>query len=203
LYLAMSLAGLVLLVLGARWLVSGASDIAVSLGMSELLIGVTIVAVGTSLPELATTVVAAVRGERDIAVGNVLGSNLFNLLVVLGLTAVVSPQGLPVPPAALTFQLPALIVVAVLCFGVFYTRWAVHRWEGFAFLGLYGAYLAYSVVEASDSGALGLVRAAGLALLLVVSASIAISTYRSWRSGNAPAEASQAGERQAGERQAG
>jgi cation:H+ antiporter len=87
---AMVVVGLVGLVAGARWLVSGAVDLAVSLGLSELVVGVVIVAVGTSAPEVATSVVAAVRGERDIAVGNVVGSNLFNLLVVLGATAAVA-----------------------------------------------------------------------------------------------------------------
>lgn len=186
-YAGLSLVGLVGLVVGARWLVSGATDIAEALGMSELLIGVTIVAIGTSLPELATTIVAAVRGERDIAVGNVLGSNLFNLLVVLGLTAVVAPGGVPVPSEALNFQLPALVVVAVLCFGVFYTRWAVHRWEGLALLALYVAYLAYSVAEATDAGWLPAMRLAGLGLLGLVVAAVVVSTVRAWRSGNHPA----------------
>lgn len=186
-YVAMALTGLAGLVFGAQWMVRGASDIAVSLGMSELLIGVTIVAVGTSLPELATTVVAAIRGERDIAVGNVLGSNLFNLLLVLGATTVFSPGGIPVPREALEFQLPALIFVSVLCFGVFYTRWAVHRWEGLMFLTLYVAYLGYSVVEATDSGLLGVVRAAGLLVVAAVAIAVGASTVRAWRSGNAAA----------------
>lgn len=178
--------GLVLLVLGARWLVAGASDIAVSLGMSELLVGVTIVAIGTSLPELATSVVAAVRGERDIAVGNVVGSNLFNLLVVLGLTAAVSPLGVPVPDQVMDFQLPALVVVSLLCFGVFYTQMAVRRWEGIAFLLLYGAYMAYSVAEATNSGSLGVVQVVSAALVTVVAAAVGFTTWRAMRNGNRP-----------------
>lgn len=179
--------GLALLVLGARWLVAGASEIALSLGMSELLVGVTIVAIGTSLPELATSVVAAVRGERDIAVGNVVGSNLFNLLVVLGLSAVVSPRGLPVPDQVLDFQLPALVVVSLLCFGVFYTQLSVRRWEGAAFLMLYCAYMTYTVAEATDSGSLGVVQTVSAVLVTVVALAVGITTWRALRNGNRPA----------------
>jgi cation:H+ antiporter len=183
---AVVVVGLVLLVLGARWLVAGASEIAVSLGMSELLVGVTIVAIGTSLPELATSIVAAVRGERDIAVGNVVGSNLFNLLVVLGLSALVSPNGVPVPGQVLDFQLPALVVVSLLCLGVFYTQLAVRRWEGMAFIGLYVAYMAYTVAEATNSGALGIVQLVSAALVTAVAAAVAFTTWRARRNGNLP-----------------
>jgi cation:H+ antiporter len=178
--------GLVLLVLGARWLVAGASDIAVSLGMSELLVGVTIVAIGTSLPELATSIVAAMRGERDIAVGNVVGSNLFNLLVVLGLSALVSPNGVPVPSQVMDFQLPALVVVSLLCFGVFYTQLAVRRWEGVAFVALYVAYMTYTVAEATNSGALSIVQLVSAVLVTAVAAAVAFTTWRAHRSGNLP-----------------
>ena len=95
--LALVAAGLLLLVLGSRWLVAGAVALAQAYGVSELVIGLTIVAAGTSLPEVATSVMAAIRGERDIAVGNVVGSNIFNILSVLGLSALVSPAGLPGP----------------------------------------------------------------------------------------------------------
>jgi len=187
---AVVIVGLALLVLGARWLVAGASEIALSLGMSELLVGVTVVAIGTSLPELATSVVAAVRGERDIAVGNVVGSNLFNLMAVLGLSAMVSQRGLPVPEEVLDFQLPALVVVSVLCFGVFYTQLLVRRWEGFAFLVLYGAYMAYTVAEATGSGSLGMVQAVSAVLVTVVAVAVAFTTWRGLRNGNQVAVAS-------------
>ncbi|WP_262391308.1 calcium/sodium antiporter [Nocardiopsis sp. CNR-923] len=104
--------GAALLVAGARLLVHGASAIAAALGVSDLLIGLTVVAIGTSLPELVTCVVAVVRGERDMAVGNVVGSNVFNLGVVLGLTAVVAPEGIAVAPTALRFDLPIMAAVA-------------------------------------------------------------------------------------------
>ena len=98
--LAFIAAGLVLLVLGSRWLVNGAVAFAQAFGVSELVIGLTIVAAGTSLPEVATSILAAIRGERDIAVGNVVGSNIFNILAVLGLSGLVAPAGLPGPGRA-------------------------------------------------------------------------------------------------------
>jgi cation:H+ antiporter len=141
------LVGLVLLTLGARWLVDGATTIARLLGMSELLIGLTIVAVGTSLPEVAASVLASWRGERDIAVGNVIGSNLFNILCVLGLSAAVSAQGVAVPVSALRFDIPVMIAVAVVCLPIFFTGQRIARWEGGLFLGYYVAYTLYLVLS--------------------------------------------------------
>ena len=141
--------------------------------MSELLVGVTIVAVGTSLPELATSVVAAFRGERDIAVGNVIGSNLFNLFVVLGLSAIVSPIGVPVDETVIGFQLPALIFVSLLCAGVLWSGYSIKRWEGAIFLILYIGYLATTVVDTQFPDAVATARIvvvviAALASLLVI-----------------------------------
>ena len=178
--------GLVALVVGSRWLVSGASDIAVGVGMSELLVGVTIVAIGTSLPELATSVVAAVRGERDIAVGNVMGSNLFNLLVVLGLSSLVSPVGVPVDDTVLSFQLPALLFVSVLCVGVLWTGYAIQRWEGAMFIALYVAYLATTVVDTQFPDAVGTARIAVIALGVAAAVAVGVNTVRARRKGNAP-----------------
>jgi cation:H+ antiporter len=126
--------GLLLLLLGARWLVDGAVTFARQLGVSELIIGLTIIAIGTSLPEIATTVMASLRGERDIAVGNVIGSNLFNLLVVIGVTGIVAPAGVTVPAAALRFDIPVMIAVAVACLPVFFSGGRIARWEGGLFL---------------------------------------------------------------------
>ena len=98
--------GLIMLVYGAQLLVDGSISLARIMGVSDIVIGLTIVAAGTSLPEVATSVIASFKGERDIAVGNVIGSNIFNILGVLGLTAMVSPAGIPVAPAILTFDLP-------------------------------------------------------------------------------------------------
>lgn len=147
--------GLVLLVLGSRWLVNGATEIAETLGLSQLVIGLTIVAAGTSLPELATSVVAGMRGERDIAVGNVVGSNIFNLLVVLGLTGAIAPSGVAVPDAALRFDLPVMVAAAVACLPVFFTGYEIRRWEGGLFVAVYVAYVAYLLLDASDHAALG------------------------------------------------
>ncbi|MHB8862147.1 MAG: calcium/sodium antiporter [Pirellulaceae bacterium] len=138
--------GLVILVLGARWLVDGAVIIARVLGMSELLIGLTIVAAGTSLPEVAASVVATLRGERDIAIGNVVGSNIFNILCVLGLSAAVSPTGLVVSSAALQLDLPVMLVVTVVCLPLFVTRLTIARWEGALLLFYYIAYTTYVVL---------------------------------------------------------
>ena len=143
------LAGLVLLVLGARWLVGAAVDTARALGMSELVVGLTIVAAGTSLPEVATSILASVRGQRDIAVGNVVGSNVFNLLAVLGVGGLVAPDGLPISTGALTFDFPVMIAVAVATLPVFFTGYLIARWEGFVFLGYYVAYTLFLVLHAS------------------------------------------------------
>lgn len=142
-------AGLGLLVLGSRWLVHGAAAAAGALGVSELVIGLTVVAAGTSLPELATSVVAAVRGQRDIAVGNVVGSNIFNVLAILGAAAVVSADGLPVASTAIAVDLPVMIGVSLACLPVFFTGHVISRWEGALFLALYLSYVQYLVLAAA------------------------------------------------------
>ncbi len=139
--------GLALLVLGARWFVEAAVGAAEAMGVSELVIGLTIVAAGTSLPEVATSIVAALRGERDIAVGNVVGSNIFNILAVLGLTALVVPgSGVPVSTNALWLDMPFMIVVAVACLPIFFTGYLIARWEGLLFLGYYIVYTAFLIL---------------------------------------------------------
>jgi len=140
--------GLGLLVVGARWLVESAAAVARELGVSELVIGLTIVAAGTSLPEVATSVVAAVRGERDIAVGNVVGSNIFNLLAVLGLATAVSPSGIEVSPPVLRVDLPVMIVVTAACLPVVASGRRIDRWEGVLLLGGYCLYVIYLIGSA-------------------------------------------------------
>ncbi len=140
------------LVVGSRWLVGSASRIAESFGVSDLVIGLTVVALGTSAPELATSLVAAIRGERDIAVGNVVGSNLFNLLAVLGLTAIVAPGGLPVSDEALRLDLPIMLAVAVACLPVFFKGYELQRWEGTVFAAYYLAYVTFLVLDQTGSG---------------------------------------------------
>jgi cation:H+ antiporter len=140
--------GLLLLVLGARWLVDSAVIVARTLGVSELAIGLTVVAAGTSLPEAATSTVAALRGERDIAVGNVVGSNIFNLLAVLGLSALLSPAGVAVSPMALRVDLPLMIVVSAACLPIVASGRRIDRWEGGLLLLGYGLYVTHLVLAA-------------------------------------------------------
>jgi len=152
--LACILVGLVMLVVGSQWLVGAASTLATMLGISDLVIGLTIVSAGTSLPEVATSVVAALRGEREIAVGNILGSCVFNLLAVLGISAMISGVGLQVPASLLAFDLPVMIAVSVACLPVLFTGHLIARWEGALFFGYYIAYAAYLVLYAQDHDAL-------------------------------------------------
>ncbi len=152
----MMVAGLAMLVLGAQWLVGSAEIMARWWGISELIIGLTVVAVGTSLPEIATSIIAVYRGERDIAVGNAVGSNIFNLLSVLGITSLVAPNGIGVPAAALAFDLPIMIAVAIACLPIFYTGNLIARWEGGLFVAYYLAYIAYIVFDAAQHDALPL-----------------------------------------------
>lgn len=162
--------GLVLLVLGATWLVDSAVSIARLLGVSEVIIGLTIVAGGTSLPELATSVVAAMRGERDIAVGNVIGSSLFNILAIAGIAAVVTPGGLEVAPALIRFDIPVMVAVALACLPIFATGHHIARWEGALFLGYYLAYVSYLVLAATQHVALPAYSAAMLGFVLPLTA---------------------------------
>lgn len=152
--LILIVAGLALLVLGSRWLVDSAIAFARYLGVSELVIGLTIVAAGTSLPEVVTSVIAAIRGERDIAVGNVVGSNIFNIMAVLGLTSIIAPAGIDVSPAAVRFDLPVMIAVAFACLPIFFTGRMISRAEGALFLSYYAAYTLYLVLAASHHDAL-------------------------------------------------
>jgi len=142
--------GLGLLILGSRWFVESAVSIASYLGLSKLIIGLTIVAVGTSLPEVVTSTIAAFRGERDIAVGNVIGSNIFNILSVLGISAIVAPSGIPVSDAVIGFDIPLMIAVAIACLPIFFTGGTINRWEGALFLGYYLAYTSYLVLNATQ-----------------------------------------------------
>ncbi len=153
--LAMIVAGLGLLVIGSNWLVDGAIIFARLLGVSELVIGLTIIAIGTSLPELATSIIAVAKGERDIAVGNAIGSNILNLLLVLGLTAVVSPSGIPVVDEALHFDIPVMVAVCFACLPSFITGSKISRWEGGFFVGYYIAYTLFLILSSLSTSNLG------------------------------------------------
>lgn len=146
--------GLGALVLGSRFLVNSSIDIARALGLSETIIGLTIVAAGTSLPELATSVIASFRGERDIAVGNVVGSNIFNIFAVGGLAALAAPTGLDVAPSMIRFDLPFMLAVAVACFPIFFTGFTITRWNGLFFVTYYAAYTCYLILGATNHDSL-------------------------------------------------
>ena len=176
------LSALALLGLAGHLLLGAAVTVATELGLSERIIGLTIIAVSTSLPELATSLIAALRGQREIAVGNVIGSNVFNLLGVLGLTALVAPAPLSVSPNALAFDLPVMLGVAALCLPVFYTGYRVTRAEGLLFLGLYLAYGLHVVSFTTGMPLAG--KLEHLMLLYVLPALLLFllfSTLRAWR----------------------
>ena len=149
------LAGLALIALGANWMVSSAVTIAQLLGMSELVVGLTIVSIGTSLPEVATSITAARKGNADIAVANVLGSNIYNIMLTLGLTIVVAPGVLEVSRNALMLDMPFMIAVAVGCIPIFLTGFDLDRKDASLFLFYYAAYLIYLILEATGSEYLG------------------------------------------------
>lgn len=151
--IALVVGGLVLLVLGSRWLVDGAVSFAQYMGVSEVVIGLTIVAAGTSLPEVVTSIIAAIRGERDIAVGNVVGSNIFNIMGVLGIASIVAPSGIEISAAVIRFDIPVMIAVALACLPIFFTG-VIGRWEGALLLGYYVAYTLYLILAAAHHDAL-------------------------------------------------
>jgi cation:H+ antiporter len=177
--------GLVLLVFGSRWFTDAAITLARQWGISELVIGLTIVAAGTSLPEVATSVVAAFRGERDIAVGNVVGSNLFNIMGVLGLSSIISANGVAVAETAMKFDIPVMIAVAFACLPIFFTGHLIARWEGGLFFLYCCAYIGYLIASATNPAitrTLSIVMLGFVVPLTVVTLSVGV--IRSLRQGS-------------------
>ena len=173
--------GLALLGIAGHLLLSAAVEVASALGLSERIIGLTIVAVCTSLPELATSLIAISRKQRDIAVGNVIGSCLFNLLGVLGITALVAPPPLSVSPNALSFDLPIMLGVTLLCWPVFYSGYRVTRVDGLLFLGLYTAYGLHVVAFTTGMPLAGKLEQLMLFFVLpLLVAFLLFSTLRAW-----------------------
>ncbi len=160
------LGGLALLTLGSRWLVEGCVQVAEALGVSELVIGLTVVAMGTSLPEAATSVVASLRGERDIAVGNVVGSNIFNILAVLGVCSIIAPHGIEIPNTALYLDIPAMIAVAIACLPIFFTGNCISRWEGIVFLTYQGLYTTFLILKSTQHASLPIFNTAVLIFVI-------------------------------------
>lgn len=177
---ALVFVGLGGLVVGARWFVGAATDLASAVGVSEVVIGLTVVAIGTSLPELATSVLAAIRGQRDIAVGNVVGSNLFNLLGALGVTGLVS-GGVEVAPGLLRLDLPVMLAATLVLVPVFWSGFEIHRWEGVALLGAYAAYVSYLVLAVGGHEAAGVVGPAALIVSGVVTVVLVATGVDGWR----------------------
>ena len=167
------------LMVGSNWLVESAVTIARAFGISELVIGLTIVAAGTSMPEVATSVVAALRGERDIAVGNVVGSNIFNILCVLGFSSIVAPSGINVSAAALHFDIPVMIGVAVACLPVFFAGYQITRVNGVVFLAFFAGYMVYLGLTATQHEALGTYHAALMYFVLPIT--VLTLLFVTWR----------------------
>jgi cation:H+ antiporter len=186
--LALIVVGLGLLVLGSEWLVASAIIFAKALGVSDVVIGLTIVAAGTSMPEVAASVMAAVKGERDIAVGNVVGSNLFNILGCLGLSGLVAgSDGLVVPPSVLNFDIWVMIAVALACLPVFLTGREIARWEGGVFLLYYAAYVAYLILAAQQHDALGSFSGVMLSFVIPITVvTLVVMALRPGKGGGAP-----------------
>ena len=162
-------AGLACLVFGSEWLVTASIAFAKSLGVSDLVIGLTIVAAGTSMPEVATSITAAIKGERDIAVGNVVGSNTFNILGCLGLSGLVSgDMGLAMAPSLLAFDIWVMIAVALACLPVFLSGREIARWEGAVFTLYYVVYVAYLVLAAQQHDALKMFSSTMLSFVLPI-----------------------------------
>jgi cation:H+ antiporter len=149
--------------------------------VSDLVIGLTVVAAGTSLPELATSVMAAIRGQRDIAVGNVVGSNIFNLLCVLGASAVVSSDGVAVNREVIRLDFPVMLAATIVLLPICWNGFKVKRWEGIMLAVFYVAYVAYLVMEAGDSGAPGQFRAAMLIIVPLVIVVFSAAGFQGWR----------------------
>jgi len=164
--LVLVLVGLAMLVTGADFLVNSAVVIARWLGVSELLIGLTVISIGTSLPEIATTVVAAFRGMRDMAVGNVVGSCLFNIMMVTGAAAVFSPSGLSVDPALIRFDLPVMLAATIACLPIFATDHLIARWEGILFFLYYIAYTTYLIMASHSQESVDLMHIAMLSFVI-------------------------------------
>lgn len=180
--------GLALLVLGSQWMVDAAIAIATQLGVDQVIIGLTIVAAGTSLPEVAASLIATLKGERDLAVGNVVGSNIFNILMVGGLSGLVSAEGLPVVPGLIFFDLPVACATAIACLPIFFSGHQISRWEGILFFCYYIFYTTYLVLTATQHSALAHMETAMIGFVIPLTVvTLILITWRSWRVGRAKA----------------
>lgn len=186
LHISLMVGGLVCLMVGAQWMVNSAVTFARAIGVSELIIGLTIVAAGTGLPEVTTSLVATLKGQRDIAVGNIVGSNIFNLLCILGLTGIVRP--VPVDQSARAFDIPVMVAVALACLPIFFTGRRINRWEGMLFLAYYAAYTSSLILFAQRHAALAPFNRAMLLYVIPLTAvTLIVLAFRAWRTERATA----------------
>ena len=167
--------GLVILVAGSQFLVGSATDIATEIGVSDLVIGLTVVAVGTSLPELTTSFLASYRGQRDIAVGNVVGSNLFNLMCVLGLTGLVAPDPVPVADSSTVVLLP-----------IVWKGFRIQRWEGLVLAAFYVVYVTFLILDSGDSQAVDVVGPIALVVTPLVLLGFTLAALQARRQRESP-----------------
>lgn len=158
--------GLGALVFGSQLLIDGAIGFATRMGVNEVLIGLTLVAAGTSLPELATSVVAAMKGERDIAIGNIVGSSIFNICSVLGISSLVSGGALTIVPSLIAVDIPVMIGVALICLPFFRAGYVLTRLNGAVFLAAYVLYLVYLVYREMNSPMLEVFSVAMMGLVI-------------------------------------
>jgi cation:H+ antiporter len=181
--LALIGAGLVALVVGSHFLVEAAVTTAKQFGVSDVVIALTIVALGTSLPEVATSITAAIKGQRDMAVGNVVGSNTFNILGCLGVSGVLSTSGLAVAASVINFDAWVMLAVALACLPIFITGREIARWEGAVFLGYYAAYTAYLIMASQHHDALPVFSAAMLYFVVPLTViTLLVSVFQHTRS---------------------
>ncbi len=174
--------GLIMLVAGSNLLLDASVTIARILGMSELVIGLTIIAAGTSLPEVFNSVIASIRGERDIAVGNIVGSNIFNILGILGLTSFLAPGGVRVSEAAINVDIPIMIAVAIACLPIFFTGNTISRWEGVLFFFYYIIYTVYLILKSTEHDSLHFFNNTVMFYILPITAlTLAIYLFRYFR----------------------
>jgi cation:H+ antiporter len=176
--------GLALLMIGSTWFLDGAISIAESLGVSETIIGLTIVAAGTSMPEVVTSVMAVIRGEREIAVGNVVGSNIFNILGVLGISALIAPGGLEIAMSFITFDIPVMIAVALACLPIFFTGGVISRGEGALLLVYYVAYTLYLILASNQHDSLPVFSSVMIWFVLPITVTVLLITVYQQLSGS-------------------
>jgi len=176
------LGALVGLMFGSKLLIFGSTEIARSFGISELVIGLTIVALGTSLPEVVTSCLAAKKGESSIAIGNVVGSNIFNVLGVMGISSTLSP--IPVPLAALSFDIPIMIFSSLICLPIVYTDKKITKSEGILLLGLYVFYIIYLILISKEHATVPVISEITLAFIIPLSLYYYLKSKKIWESKN-------------------